>query len=303
MKLKTMARPKKEYCDYFSHDRDMRNHRKIKALRTKYGIEGYAIWVMFLEFLTGNDNNIFEKTDIELELLSGDFAVSKTDISNVIDYCVKLGLLIENEGIVYSESLNERLQYVYNKRTKNKINSTDQQRINGKFIGNFENNGKIVSVTEMGQKVQNGTVNGSFCDRNPPETVVSVTEMPQSKVKEIKVNKESNNFKENSKIEEQNNLESTGTPAILNSNLFRQPKIPTKDQVWEVFSRAGGTKEMAKSFYEKHDATGWFINGSPITNWTSLANRFITNWRNLEESRKAPRVPETDNTKVKIKLK
>ena len=68
MKLKTMARPKKEYCDYFSHDRDMRNHRKIKALRTKYGIEGYAIWVMFLEFLTGNDNNIFEKTDIELEL-------------------------------------------------------------------------------------------------------------------------------------------------------------------------------------------------------------------------------------------
>ena len=41
-----MARPKKNYCDYFPHDRDMRNHRKVKAIRTKFGPIGYAIWSM-----------------------------------------------------------------------------------------------------------------------------------------------------------------------------------------------------------------------------------------------------------------
>ena len=93
------------------------------------------------------------------------------------------------------------------------------------------------------------------------------------------------------------------TENFKNSNLFRQPKIPSKDQVWEFFSRNGATKDMAKSFYEKYEATGWFLNGAPIINWNTLASRFITNWNNLEASRKSPRVPETDNTKVKIKLK
>ena len=40
---------------------------------------------------------------------------------------------------------------------------------------------------------------------------------------------------------------------------------------------------MAKSFYEKHDSTGWFINGSPIVNYVSLASRFVQNWKNNEE--------------------
>ena len=44
-----MARPIKNYCDYFPHDRDMRNHRKVKAIRTKFGVTGYAIWSMILE--------------------------------------------------------------------------------------------------------------------------------------------------------------------------------------------------------------------------------------------------------------
>jgi len=68
----------------------------------------------------------------------------------------------------------------------------------------------------------------------------------------------------------------------LNGNHNRQPVIPTKDEVWEVFSRGGGTKEMAKSFYEKHDGTGWFIGNSPITNFSSLANKFIDNWKRNE---------------------
>jgi len=90
---------------------------------------------------------------------------------------------------------------------------------------------------------------------------------------------------------------------LKNSNLFRQPNIPTKEQVWEFFHGAKATKEMAKAFYDKYDGTGWFINGSPIVKWKSFANNFITNWNKIEEQRKAkPTFQQPDPTKIKIKL-
>lgn len=89
---------------------------------------------------------------------------------------------------------------------------------------------------------------------------------------------------------------------LQNSNLFRQPNIPTKESVLQFFLGAGGTKEMAKSFYEKYDAVGWFSNNSPIVNYTHLASRFITNWKSIEDGKKQ-RTNDIDPTKVKIVLK
>ncbi len=160
-----MARPIKNYCDYFTHDRDMRNHRKVKAIRSKFGVVGYAIWNMFLEYLTGADGNVFEFSDIELELLSGDFGVSVTEIRDVLNYCIKLELLFMDDGFVYSETLDERLKPVYEKRKVSKKISSTQTRKNGKFDRNTEHNG--VSVTE---------------------TIVIAPEMPQIKRNEIKLN-------------------------------------------------------------------------------------------------------------------
>lgn len=154
-----MARPAKNYCEYFSHDRDMRNHRKIKAIRTKFGVNGYGIWCMLLEYLTGLDGNVFAYSDVEIELMAGDFGVSVTEIRNVVDYCLKLELLFMKDGFINSESLDERLKSVYEKRSVAKTRSKQQDRINGKFTG-----------------------------KNTDSVGVSVTEMPQSKVKESKVN-------------------------------------------------------------------------------------------------------------------
>jgi len=158
-----MSRPIKNYCDYFPHDRDMRNHRKIKAIRTKFGIEGYAIWSMLLEYLTGIDGNVFEYSESEFELIGGDFGVSVETIRLFIDYCIKLEILFLKNGFINSESLDERLKPVYIKRGISKENSKKQLRLNGKFINN-----NIVS-------------NG-----------VSVTEKPQSKVNESKEDKKEN---------------------------------------------------------------------------------------------------------------
>lgn len=155
-----MARPVKNYCDYFPHDRDMRNHRKIKAIRTKYKITGYAIWCMFLEYLTGIDGNVFEYSEVEMELMAGDFGVSVTEIRDVLDYCLKLELLFLKDGFIHSETLDERLKPVYDKRGVSKEKSKKQYRSNGKFTSS-----------------------------NTAPHGVSGAEIPQIKVNKSKVNK------------------------------------------------------------------------------------------------------------------
>lgn len=153
-----MARPVKNYCDYFSHDNGMRDHRKVKAIRNKFGIAGYGIWCMLLEYLTGIDGNEFEYSDVEFELMSGDFGVSKQEVKDVIDYCISLEMLFNKNGFINSESLDERLKPVYEKRRVSKEKSKKQQRKDGKFDSN-----KTV------------------------DTEVSATETPQSKVNKTKV--------------------------------------------------------------------------------------------------------------------
>lgn len=151
-----MSRPIKNYCDYFPHDRDMRNHRKIKAIRTKFGIEGYAIWSMLLEYLTGIDGNVFEYSESEFELIGGDFGVSVETIQLFIDYCIKLEILFLKDGFINSESLDERLKPVYIKRGISKENSKKQLRLNGKFV-NSNNVNDGVSVAEKTQSKVNGS--------------------------------------------------------------------------------------------------------------------------------------------------
>lgn len=76
---------------------------------------------------------------------------------------------------------------------------------------------------------------------------------------------------------------------LKESNLYRKPNIPTKNQVLEAITAAGGTKEMAKSFWLKHEATGWYTNGSPIKSYAAMAQRFVANWQGKEtETPKAP---------------
>ena len=156
-----MSRPIKNYCDYFPHDAGMRNHKKVKALRSKFGITGYTVWSMILEYLTGSDGNVFPYTDMEFELMSGDFGVSATEIRGVVDYCITMEMLFNENGFVKSESLDERLAPVYEKRNKSKELSKQQQRTNGKFASNnTDSHGQSVAETpqmELNGIKSNGT--------------------------------------------------------------------------------------------------------------------------------------------------
>ncbi len=112
-----MARPIKNNADYFSHDADMRNNRKVKALRAKFGLEGYAIWCMFLEALTDASGFQLEWDELGRELISGDFQVPLERLIEIVDYMAKLQL-IEVAEYITCPALLHRMQFVLEERER-----------------------------------------------------------------------------------------------------------------------------------------------------------------------------------------
>lgn len=54
---------------------------------------------------------------------------------------------------------------------------------------------------------------------------------------------------------------------------------PPKGEVQRLFIQQGGTMEMAEHFYNKYQAIGWVLNGSPVKQWGYLVKNFIINWK------------------------
>lgn len=149
-----MARPKKKNADYFPHDADMRNDPKIKSLRRKYGFKGYAVWVMILEVITDSDYFEYEWSELNIELISGDFDIEPEDLIDIIKYCVRIKLLVNDNGMLYTEKLKERFEGLLSRRKTDRKRKTEE-----------------------------------FSTRKTPQEEIIHTEKPQSKVKESKVYK------------------------------------------------------------------------------------------------------------------
>lgn len=147
-----MARPRKNNADYFSHDNNMRKDTKIESVRSRFGTEGYAWWCMLLEVLSESENfNLALKNDISWELLAGDFRVETKKLQEFIEYILKIGLIKRKNGYIFCPKLIERLTPLLEKRAKMRVSDAET------------------------------LVTGA-------ETLVTGAEMPQSKVKERKVN-------------------------------------------------------------------------------------------------------------------
>ena len=227
-----MARPSKNNADFFGHDAGMRNHRKIKAIRAKFGLHGYAIWVMFLEVLTESDDNRFIDNDLELELLAGDFDVSVTETREVLDYCIRLELLFTDNGKIYSKTLDDKLKSVYEKRdlARRNYEKKIEERINSTK--------RKVSVTEMTQT--KGKVNESKVrtkeeeDKEEKSSTTSLQDFDEGI--EFNDGPEVENRKNlQAQIDEFNEKESAKAKGL---NLAMLPEIfRNSESLWEEFFR------------------------------------------------------------------
>ena len=88
-----MARPSKNNAEYFSHDADMRNDVKIKALRRRFSHKGYAVWCFILETLTDTDYFEIDFNEVSQELLAADYDITVEELREIVQYCELIGLL------------------------------------------------------------------------------------------------------------------------------------------------------------------------------------------------------------------
>jgi hypothetical protein len=152
-----MARPTKHNVDYFSHDCDMRNDIRIKALRRKFKHLGYSIYNITLELLGDTEYFQMKWDDNTIELLTADYDCDTEELKEVINYCIQLNLLQITNGYLHCENFTKRLEETVLSRRKDYCS----------------NNSPISKLNEV--NVDNNNVN----DNNNT----------QSKVKERKVNK------------------------------------------------------------------------------------------------------------------
>lgn len=199
-----MARPIKHNADYFSHDNNMRNDMKIKALRRKYKHIGYAIYIMMLELLTENDYFEIEWSEINIELLTPDFDIDADELKDIIDYCIKLNLLQLTNGYVHCNKLTERLEEdVLSRRKGYDINNSKRMKL-------------------MLHKPNNNIVNV-----NINEDIVNINQ--ESKVKESKLNK----IEEKQSELNKNELANCNDSSLIN-------KLKREDDLAEVLNNIFG---------------------------------------------------------------
>lgn len=277
-----MARPAKNNADYFGHDHDMRNHRKIKAIRAKFGLQGYAMWCMLLEALTGAESNRLAWNDLEIELLAGDFGVSVTEITELVDYCHRLELICTDNGKIYSKSLDEKLKSVYEKRSQSRQNSSQQGRNQGKFDSNNRSNG--VSVTEMPQskgKVKVNTTTDVVVEEKEksPSSPSSTFEVPVPDF--VKKNREE--FVEQQPTQSRKQIippelrpppisyESALDLLIANEWLRERCRLPEQDYLVAVQEFISEKRELEHAWKDENDLKTHFLSWANI--WRSKAEK------------------------------
>lgn len=162
-----MARPIKDDADFFGHDKNMRNDEKVKALRKKFGITGYALWCMLLEKLT--DAPYFKlkfSDDVDKELLAGDFDLDVDQMENIILYMLRLGMLKLNEGHLYSEKLIAKFDRLLSRRSQDRTRkgsfptgkpSNEESFPDGKLKENEVIRAESTERKEKKSKVNNST--------------------------------------------------------------------------------------------------------------------------------------------------
>lgn len=116
---------------YFSHDCNARNDEKILALRSVYGLEGYAVYFMLIEILREQPTYRLPITKYIYNTLAMQMQCEADKIESIVHDCCNefvnesSALLKISDGFLYSESLLRRME---------KVDSTSKSRQEAAFI-------------------------------------------------------------------------------------------------------------------------------------------------------------------------
>lgn len=124
-----MARPKKNGLDYFSHDVDMIHDRKIRLIKAKYGLLGYAVYIRLLEELYG-ETGYYLQLDEEFNLLfCDDNGIDVNVYNNMVNDYINYGL--------FNQKLYNRHHILTSRRIQENYQSATKRRENGSILDEY----------------------------------------------------------------------------------------------------------------------------------------------------------------------
>lgn len=247
-----MARPNKNNAEYFSHDADMRNDVKVKALRRRFSHTGYAVWCYILETLTDTDFFEVDYRDLNQELLAADFDISIEELRNIVDYCCKINLLQLNEDgtRLYSETHKKRFSGLITKRER------DRERIS-KLISSRKQENKDVIAAKT-----------NFTDSSRGDN-------PYSKVKENRVKNIIYPYQDIVAL--WNDICGGSLPRVKALNDNRRQKIKCRLDEWSKESDEWMAK--AQELFERVIASD-FLRGNNNAGWAATFDWLFENSKN-----------------------
>ena len=156
-----MARPLKKGIDYFSHDVNMNHDIKIKLLKAKYGLTGYAVFNLLLEDIYKNGYYLEISEDYTLIFCSENL-IDEILFNQILEFTVSRELFSKVVYTNHKVLTSKRIQENYLEATKlRKYNNV----ILDKFLVNSELMGVNVELTDINielntqSKVKNSKVN------------------------------------------------------------------------------------------------------------------------------------------------
>ena len=95
---------------YFSHDCNARNDEKILAMRSVYGLEGYAMYFMIVEILREQNDYKLKITKYIWNTLAMQMNTDASKVQKFVDDCVnEFQLFAIEDNFLYSKSLIKRM--------------------------------------------------------------------------------------------------------------------------------------------------------------------------------------------------
>jgi len=193
-----MGRKQKNTVEFFSHDAVASDGRTVTILESCFGFEGYAAWFKLLERISDTENHQIDvRNPADLEFLAGKMHFKVERLIIILNKMADLQAIdrqLWSQKIIWCQNFVDRLEVVYDKRKRPKplrpeISDTEiPENISGteKAIVSTE---KAISATEIPISVAE---------------IISVTEMPQSRVEKsrVKKSKEEESREENSSSSE-----------------------------------------------------------------------------------------------------
>jgi hypothetical protein len=187
-----MPRPTKQNADYFSHDCDMRNDVKIKALRRKYKHLGYSIYIITLELLGESDYFQMKWDDDSIELLTPEYDCDTEELKEIIDYCIQLKLLQLEYGYLHCENFTNRLEVSLMSRRKDYCsNNSPISKLSGvnvninKVNDNNNTQSKVKESKLDKSKVKQSKEKESILDKNKLLAAYNAPDLPQIENTEV----------------------------------------------------------------------------------------------------------------------